>query len=643
MTKNDSSRTNQLSMASRKFAVATWAAMLVLAVAAATAWAAPAPVAATPTATAPAAAKDAAIADDPLTSPRTAWFRDARFGMFIHWGIYAVPARGEWVMNNEKIPVAEYEKIAAEFNPVKFDAKEWVRVAKAAGMKYIVITSKHHDGFSMFDTKLTDYSIMKATPFKRDPMKELAAACKEAGIKFCFYYSIMDWHEAGPQPPGVEYNNKPIKDFPKYVTYMKGELKELVTQYGPLGILWFDGQWIPQWTAAEGKDLYAYVRGLQPDIIVNNRVGKGGRGDGDYETPEQTIPAGAIQGRLWETCMTLNGNWGFAKNDHNWKSATELTRKLIDISSKGGNFLLNVGPTAEGVIPPESVERLETVGAWMKKNGEAIYGTSAGPWKKTPFDGRATVKGNTLYLHVFKWPDGGLTVSGLKGRALSVDPIDKAVGAVTWKEVPAAEAPDTKFIKVDSANKLSDVEAWEVVPGSALTQTFPLKITAPAKPDPVATVIAIRFAESPAVASDAVAGAPVKQAADGSVALKAAEADLHGDTIQHEADKDAVGYWTSAADWVSWDVTIDKPGTFDVTLTSAVAPDSAGSDYVLSVAGQDLAGKTAATGGWSTFAPVKLGTVKIEKAGKVTLTVKAKSKPGLAVMNLRSVELKPAK
>jgi len=552
----------------------------------------------------PARAAEYALNDDPLTSPRTAWFREARFGMFIHWGVYAVPARGEWVMNQEKIPVADYEKFAAEFNPVKFDAREWVRVAKAAGMKYMVITSKHHDGFSMFDTKLTDYSIMKATPFKRDPMKELAAACKEGGLKFCFYHSIMDWH-----------SQDQAKDFPKYVEYMKGELKELVTQYGPLGIMWFDGEWIGQWTPQQGKDLYAYVRGLQNDIIVNNRVGKRGRSDGDYETPEQSIPAGAIQGRLWETCMTINGNWGFNKNDRNWKSTTDLTRKLIDIASKGGNFLLNVGPTAEGIIPPESVQRLEEVGAWMKKNGDAVYGTTASPWKKHPFDGRATVKGKTVYLHVFKWPDGGLRIAGLTGEAVSVKALDASVGKI---ERGAAGA----------AGFLGGAE---------------LVIIPPAKPDPIATVVAVAFSEPPGITDAPTTSGPVKQAADGSISLKAEGATIHGDTIQYETDKDCIGYWTTAADWLSWDVAVEKPGTFDVTVAYASAPDSAGSEYVLTVAGQELAGKTASTGGWTNFTTAKLGAVKIEKAGKVTLEVKAKSKPGVGVMNLRALDLKPAK
>jgi alpha-L-fucosidase len=519
-------------------------------------------------------------------------------------GVYngkEVPGIGEWIMNNAKIPVPEYEKFAGQFNPVKFDAKEWARVAKTAGMKYMVITSKHHDGFCMFDTKLTDYSIVKATPWKRDPMKDLAAACKEAGIKFCFYHSIMDWHHPDQNA-----------DFPKYEAYMKGQLKELVTQYGPLGILWFDGEWIKQWDDRKGEDLYAYVRGLQPDIIVNNRVGKRKKTDGDYETPEQTIPAGAIQGRLWETCMTLNDTWGFKTSDHNWKPTSDLVRKLVDITSKGGNFLLNVGPTAEGLIPPESVQRLEETGKWMEKNGESVYGTTRSPWRKHPWDGRATVKGNTLYVHVFKWPESGLTIAGLKGEVAGVQAVDKAVGAVKFEA------------KKD---------------GGATT----LVLEKPASPDPIDTVIAVRFNAAPAIDAAASGPASGKQAADGSIALKGADATIHGDTAQYEADKDCVGFWTNAGDWVSWDVTVDKPGTFAVELTYAADAGSGGAEYEVSVAGAKIAGKVKETGGWSEFTTDKVGTLKIEKAGKTTVAVKAKSKPGLGVMNLRALDLKPAK
>jgi alpha-L-fucosidase len=350
---------------------------------------------------------------------RMAWWREARFGMFIHWGVYSIPARGEWYMSQEKVSVEKYEQYPPQFNPVGFDARAWVRLAKRAGMKYVVITSKHHDGFCMFDSKVSSYDIIDRTPFKRDPLKELAAACREEGIRLCFYHSILDWHH--PDAKGAS--------FPRYrEEYLKPQLKELLTGYGPIGVLWFDGDWIPEWSEQEGKDLYRYVRSLQPGIIVNNRVGKGRNGmegmnidtdaAGDFGTPEQEIPANGIDGVDWESCMTMNDHWGYASADSNWKSAATLIRNLVDIASKGGNYLLNVGPTALGTIPGPSVERLEAIGRWMAANGEAIHGTKASPLATTPW-GRCTEKklasgATRLYLHVFEWPrDGNLAVSGL--------------------------------------------------------------------------------------------------------------------------------------------------------------------------------------------------------------------------------------
>jgi alpha-L-fucosidase len=377
---------------------------------------------------------------------RLKWWSDARFGMFIHWGVYSVPAGewngytnfAEWFLEETHMPVSQYEKFADQFNPVKFDADAWVRAAKNAGAKYIVITSKHHDGFGMFPSKLTDWCISR-TPFKRDPLKELAAACQAQGIHFCLYYSIMDWHSPdwGQRRP---WNDLAAKDGPpnmdRYDAYMKGQLKELLTHYGPIGLLWFDGQWESCWTKARGDDLYRYVRSLQPDIIVNNRVSKpdntagGGfarsEGMGDYGTPEQTIPpAGFGPGVYWESCMTMNDHWGYNKDDHDWKSAQTLVRNLIDCASKGGNYLLNVGPTSEGVIPAASLERLKEIGDWMRVNREAIYDTEAGPFTRPLPWGRCTAKveGDVtkLYLHVFDWPaNGRLFVPQLK------NPVQKA-------------------------------------------------------------------------------------------------------------------------------------------------------------------------------------------------------------------------
>jgi len=354
---------------------------------------------------------------------RMKWWRDARFGMFIHWGLYAVPAGeykgntgyGEWIMEEAGIPVPEYEKFTGQFNPVKFNADEWVKIAADAGARYIVITSKHHDGFSMFNSQVSNYDIMDRTPFKRDPLKELAEACKKQGLVLCFYHSIMDWHH--PDAKGERFSL--YRD-----NYMKAQLKELLTNYGPIGALWFDGEWIDEWTEDQGKDLYNYVRSLQPDIIINNRVGKGRSGmqgmnnyenaAGDFGTPEQEILAtgSALD---WESCMTMNEHWGYNKNDKNFKSAESLIWNLVDCSAKGGNYLLNVGPTAEGLIPGESIERLGEMGEWMKINSAAVYKSKA--W--TYFDDSDNIrytsdKQGFVYALVKGWPGEKLVLKKIK-------------------------------------------------------------------------------------------------------------------------------------------------------------------------------------------------------------------------------------
>jgi alpha-L-fucosidase len=318
---------------------------------------------------------------------------------------------------------------------VKFDGAAWCRIAKDAGMKYLVITSKHHDGFSMYDSAVSDYDIVDATPYTKDPMRSLADECRRQGVAFAFYYSIMDWHhpsqyvDAPKKDPTAGHGQTKIRDGrkPEYVGYMKAQLRELVTKYDP-AILWFDGEWVEWWTEEDGQDLYKYVRGLKPNILINNRVGKGRRGmeglsktdrlyAGDFGTPEQQIPASGLPGVDWESCMTMNDTWGFKHYDENWKSSERLIRNLIDIVSKGGNYLLNVGPTAEGLIPAASIQRLADMGRWMKVNGEAIYGSGASPFREQLAWGRATRKAGKLYLHVFDWPaDGRLRLPALDGR-----------------------------------------------------------------------------------------------------------------------------------------------------------------------------------------------------------------------------------
>ncbi len=372
---------------------------------------------------------------------RMTWWEDAKFGMFIHWGPYAVPAGeykgervegiGEWIMNSLRIPVAEYRQFSKEFNPVDFDAEQWVKIAKDAGMKYIIITSKHHDGFCLWDTQYNDdWNIVDATPFERDILKELADACEKEDIKLGFYYSIMDWHHADAQSVfEPDYNQGRDSEnvnpnFERYVeNYMKPQLKELLTQYGDIGVIWFDGEWIPDYTTEMGKDMYNYLRNIKPDLIINNRVDVGRQGmmgmneegdfAGDFGTPEKQIPATGIPGEKWESCLTMNDTWGYKYFDDNWKSSEMLVRNLIDIASKGGNLLLNVGPTASGIIPQPSVDRLKDMGAWMRINSDAIYGVEPSPVDR-PEWGRYTTKDNYIYAHVFDWPDDGvLKLNGL--------------------------------------------------------------------------------------------------------------------------------------------------------------------------------------------------------------------------------------
>jgi alpha-L-fucosidase len=386
----------------------------------------------------------AAAETKPDRDARMAWFRDAKFGMFIHWGIYSVPAGewkgktsyAEWFQLQTKMPCEQYDKYAAEFNPVKFDARQWAKTAKDAGMKYLVITSKHHDGFSMFDTKFSDFNIVRSTPYRRDPIKELAAACRDEGIKFCFYYSIADWHN--PDSPavysqrGFHGNPKDDADVAKYADYMRNQVHELLTGYGPVSILWFDGGGAfkspDRAKLLKADEMVKMIHETQPDCLINNRLGAGS----DYGTPEQYIPAGGAK-EPFEVCMTLNGHWGYNKADHNWKSTSTLLHNLIDIVSKGGNYLLNVGPTSEGLIPDPSIERLKQIGAWLKVNGEAIYGagpTAFGYELGTPgkpdsrgraksegaLGWRCTTKPGKIYIHIFDWPEGKCELKEVKPK-----------------------------------------------------------------------------------------------------------------------------------------------------------------------------------------------------------------------------------
>ena len=365
---------------------------------------------------------------------RMAWWREARFGLFIHFGLFSLPTQEPRLMDNYfNLPIEAFHGMQSQWNPPSVDTDRWVRLAKNAGMKYIVLVTKSHDGWCLFDSKYTDFDVM-ATPSKRDILKPLAEACRREGIKLCFYYSICDWDHP-EYLPRRDIDKRPTAgaDRDRYLVYMKNQLRELLTNYGPIGVVWFDGNFDATWTAERGKDMYEYLRRIQPDIIVNNRVGKNqpnhistGEPIGDFDTPEQMVPGTALARTDWESCMTLNDHWQYIDYDQNWKSSQSLIRMLVDITSKGGNFLLDVGPRPDGLFPQPAVERLEAIGRWMQVNGESIYGTKASPLRQQPAWGRCTAKrlpdGTTrLYLHVFDWPkDGNLIVSGLQGLVSQV-------------------------------------------------------------------------------------------------------------------------------------------------------------------------------------------------------------------------------
>jgi len=546
---------------------------------------------------------------------RMKWWREARFGLFIHWGVYAVPAGtykgqeiggiGEWIMNRGKIPVAEYKAFAKQFNPVKYDPDAWVRLAKEAGMKYIVITSKHHDGFALFDSKATDWDVVDATPYGKDLLAPLAEACRKHGLRLGFYYSqAQDWNHPGGAAAGGHWDPAQDGDMDAYLRDIAvPQVREILSNYGKLSVLWWD---TPTDMTKERAETLLPLLDLQPGIITNNRLGGGYAGD--LSTPEQHIPATGTPGRDWETCMTMNGTWGYKSYDHNWKSTETLIRNLVDIASKGGNYLLNVGPTALGEIPPPSIERLQEIGKWMKVNSDSIYATTASPFSRLAW-GRCTKKVSdnrtTLYLHVFEWPaDGKLLVPGLRNN------VRRARLLANDERLDVTNTPEGVVIDV------------------------------PAKPlDPIDTVIVLRVRGE----LDIEKVLPT-QADDGTMALPAPLAETHseggsGPQVEDIGGKASIGYWTNDRAWLSWQFKIVKPGTFDVV--AEIATTASSSKFEIAVAGEKLSAQAPNTGDYRKFETVTLAQVRIADAGDCELTIKP-VRGQWSPINLRSIVLKPA-
>ena len=412
---------------------------------------------------------------------RVAWYQKARFGMFIHWGLYAIPARGEWVRSVEEMPEEEYMPFFEEFDPVDFDPKKWAKAAKEAGMKYAVMTAKHHDGFCLFDSALTDFKSTN-TGAGKDLVREYLEAFRQEGLKVGLYYSLLDWHH--PDYPHYGDQNHPMRnceaeknvyrDFDRYLDYMHGQVKELCTNYGKLDIMWFDFSYGElrgeAWRATE---LINMVRSYQPDIIIDNRLEVSGEGfgsiatdnpsvyAGDFVSPEQIIPPQGLKSEsgwdlVWEACITMNDNWGYCAKDKNFKPASTIIKKLVECVSKNGNMLLNVGPDARGNIPDESLRIRKEIGVWMKKNGDSVYGCKGGRLPK-PENGRITEKENRLYYHVMENAIGGVPLYGIsKDKVKTVRLLSDGSELKIVDDWIVNNYPDIAFVNITNSPYLPD-------------------------------------------------------------------------------------------------------------------------------------------------------------------------------------------
>ena len=566
--------------------------------------------------------------DEAERDRRLKWFREARFGLFIHWGLYAVPAGewkgklvpgiGEWIMNRAQIPVAEYEELTKQFNPVEFDADAWVRLARDAGMKYLVITSKHHDGFAMYHSKVSKFNIVDATPFRRDPLKELSEACRKYGVRLGFYYSqTQDWHERDAVGNDWDWPADRKRDFQRYLDEkVKPQVSELLTNYGPVGLIWIDTP--RDITREQSKELVDLVHKLQPDCLVSGRVG---HGLGDYDSAgDNQISVGEVR-RDWETPVTMNDTWGFKRDDQNWKPVGILIRQLVQVSSRNGNYLLNVGPTAEGRIPAPSVERLTQVGRWLKANSESVYGARPSPFPYEQAWGIITTKPGRVYLHVFEWPRGELALYGLKSKVRRAYLLSNRAALKFTQQSDAALGHEALTLKL---------------PASA--------------PDTYDSVIALEVEGEPQVDTT------LTQQPGGTVTLPAHLAEVRraapGEGLRFDT-RGVAERWTNKDEWLNWDFRVVRPGEYDVVVVTSEQKYGrdweGGHELLVESAGQTLRGKVERDGKevdpanpyWP-YVVSKLGRLRVDKAGKYSLALKPQSlrsdkKLGLTLVNVRLV------
>lgn len=558
--------------------------------------------------------------------PNIQWFKDAKFGMFIHWGLYAKLAgewkdkryygSGEWIMNQAKIPVAAYKEVAKTFNPVKFNGEEWAQLAQDAGIKYMVITAKHHEGFAMYDSKVTDFDIVDATPYKKDPMKALAAANAKRGIQFGFYYSqFQDWYEPNGGKNSWDFDESK-KDYQKYYKEKAiPQLKELLTNYGPLGIVWFDTP--GGMTRDETQTFVNDLRVLQPKSLFSSRVG---HGLGDYrDFGDSEVPATPIKG-AWESIYTHNDSWGYIKHDMNFKTPVEIIRLLANVASKGGNLMLNVGPDGEGSIPEYSVKFLKETGKWLARNGESIYGSTYGLVPAQPW-GVSTSKPGKQYLHIINRPDQGrLLVPGFQGKVTKVYTL---VGGrpLKWKEEGKdiwISLPDTNL---DAANTVLVMEYTGKLADYDLS--VPVTVSSQFKEN----IVEATFAQL-----------------KGKAQVKSLTYSHYYGDWKHTI---CVTDLQETNDAVDFNIRVTEPGTYKIALEYSCGPESARQEGSMKINGHDFLFRTLRTSEFDKKAPLPfirhvIATTTFNKEGEYQISIRPLQN-GKELFKLKSVVLEPVK